>query len=147
VLNSSQIPFSDFLHKLVDVSPENLTGLRLVDLLPIGGSHFILITFSLPDVYLLADINEKVALVPQLAEFGKKFPLKQSTPCEFFRYENWDFASYGLKKPPIPELEMDKPPALPPSADALYKFLGFAKIDKDAPPGYDEFTEYYEKKI
>jgi hypothetical protein len=100
-------------------------------------------------VYLLADLAEKVGLVSQLAEFGHKFPLKQAAPFEFFRYENWDFASYGLKKPPIPEIEMEKPPNLLPSAAAaaLYKFLAFATIDKNAPPGFDAFTEYYEKNM
>jgi hypothetical protein len=131
------------------VSEANISGPRLLELLPVGGSHQILMTFSVPDVYLLSDIAEKVGSVAQLADFGKKFPLKQSAPFEFFRYENWDFASFGVKKPPIPEIELSKPPQVPPSAaaEALYKFLAFADIDPSAPPGYDEFTEYYEKNM
>jgi hypothetical protein len=143
------IPFETFLNRLIDVTEGELSGPRLLDLVPVGGSHFILVTFSLPDVYLLVEICERVGVIPQLADFAKKFPLRQTAPFEFFRYENWDFASYGLKKPPMPEIEMDKPPNLAPSAAAaaLYKFLAFANIDKNAPPGYEEFTEYYEKNM
>jgi hypothetical protein len=42
--------------------------------------------------------------------------------------------------------EVGRPPSIV-AAEALFKFLAFADVDRRPPPGYDEVTEYYDKSM
>jgi hypothetical protein len=144
----SAVPLAPFFDLVIDVSDDVLTGPKMLDLLPLLGLHFILLVFSVPDVLLLADLFGKLNKIPAVTKIAEKFP-KSEAKLDFFRYELWDFAAFGLKKPKIPEYEVDKPPPMAASAaaEALFKFLSFAEIDSRAPAGYDNFTEYYERNM
>jgi hypothetical protein len=78
------LPFAEFFTQLVEVTEGDLTGLKLLDLVPHGACHFINVTFSILDVYLLVELMEENGSVSQLADSAKKLAAKQLASFEFF---------------------------------------------------------------
>ena len=142
------LPLQTFLLQLAKVEENELMGPKMVDLLPLLGIHFIIMLFSLPDIYMLASILQKCN-VESLKKAASALSLTEKVPFKFFRYEEWEFKVFRMKKPPIPEIEVEKPPKIQSAATAemLYKFLGYAQVDKMAPGDYDAFTFYHESNM
>lgn len=144
------LPLINLLNQLVLIEKFDYHGPKLVDLLPLLGIHYILILMNLPDVFLLADCFQRVSNPdPQLVKDASNIPTNETVDFDYFRFDVWDFNTFGFKKPKIPENEIEKPPKNPASltGEALYKFLSHADIDRNAPNGYSEFTTYYETNM
>ena len=142
------LPLQSFLLELTNVEENELMGPKLVDLLPLLGIHFIIMLFSLPDIYLLASILQK-SKVESLRKAASALQTDKPCPFKFFRSEEWEFKVFRMTKPPIPEIEVEKPAKIPSAATAemLYKFLSFSEVDKMAPGDYDSFTFYHEDNM
>ncbi|OHT06663.1 hypothetical protein TRFO_25191 [Tritrichomonas foetus] len=150
--NIAALPLADVLESIVAVDGNdlNIVGPKMVDLLPLLGIHYILLLLSLPDVYLLADVLQKVPNPDQyINKDAVNIPTNESVAFDFFRFDVWDFNAFGFKKPNIPENEIEKPPKNPASlaGEALYKFLSFAEVDTKAPDGYTKFSEFHERNM
>ena len=146
----TSLSLKNFLINLVNVEQCELTGPKLVDLLPLLGIHYILILMSLPDVYMLADAVQRAQNPDQtLSRDASNIPTNESVSFDYFRFDVWDFATYGFKKPKIPENEIEKPPNNLASlaGEALYKFLSYAEVDRKAPSKYSDFTTFHETNM
>lgn len=105
---------------------------------------------SLPDVYMLADAVQRAQNPDQtLSRDASNIPTNESVSFDYFRFDVWDFATYGFKKPKIPENEIEKPPNNLASlaGEALYKFLSYAEVDRKAPSKYSDFTTFHETNM
>ena len=149
--NITKLPLQTFLMSIIsDISNVEFQGPKLTDLLPLLGIHYILLLLSLPDVYLLADAVKNIPNPdPYILKDAQNIPTDEPIAFEFFRFDVWDFNSFGFKKPKIPEIEIEKTPKNPASlaGEALYKFLSYAEVDKKAPNGYSAFSEYHERNM
>ncbi|KAH0784976.1 hypothetical protein GPJ56_010922 [Histomonas meleagridis] len=146
------LPFEPFLNDLISIDDNKeyvLTGPKLNDILPTLKAHFILLLFSLPDIFLLSDVLQLVLTNGTLLNVAKKLQTNQSVSFDFFRYEVWDFDVFRIKKPIIPDEEIEKLPKNKSSivGDAIYKFMEFFDVDETSPNGYEQFFEYHEHNM
>ena len=146
----TSLPLKNFLINLINVDKYQISAPKLVDLLPLLGIHYILVLMSLPDVYILADAVQRAQNPDQtLTRDASNIPTTENVPFDFFRFDVWDFATFGFKKPKIPENEIEKPPNNLASlaGEALYKFLSYAEVDRHAPREYSDFTTFHETNM
>ncbi|OHT00119.1 hypothetical protein TRFO_08114 [Tritrichomonas foetus] len=126
----------------------NVSGPKIVHLLPALELHCLFLLFSVPDIFLLTDIC-KTSIAPQsLQKAAEPIPTNVIVKFDFFRHEIWEFKAYNITKPHIPD---DAPKKLTDpieiTGDALFKFLSFAQIDSGAPNELSQFLEHYEKQM
>lgn len=145
----SKLPYSQFIEKLMELKALKYNGLKQIDSMYALGSHFMLTTFSLPDILLLADTFQIILTKGQLLNISKMIPTDQQINYDFFRYEIWDLSVFGLNKIDIPDDEIEKTQKnqLSLTGEALYKYLVFADVDEDAPNGYQNFVSYHENNM
>lgn len=142
-----------FLISIIDnVSGFEVTGPKIIELLPVLEMHSLIMFFSEPDIFVLADIFEEPTAPQSIHKAAKDIPKPSengiSIPLDFFRQELWDFKAFDIVKPHIPDDSTKKPTdPIEIAGDALFKFLSFARIDSSAPDKLSLFIEYYEKQM
>lgn len=144
------LPFSELLDKFTHVEESAIIGPKINSILPLLGLHYIIMLFSISDIFLLGYILQQSASTasPNLINYAKKMPSDQPANFSFFRYEAWDFNVFGITKPDIPENEVERPQNTTASkaAEAIYRMLSYIPTNKLAPKGTMDFIKFYEKQ-
>lgn len=139
------IPLNEYLQRVVDINEDAIEvgGPQITTLMPLLGSHSVVMLFSMTDICLISILIQEVD-----TNFAKKLALDKPLELTFFRFEAWDLDILGIAKPEIKENVVERAPNtnLGQASAALFKLLTFVQEKAEAPSSLSDFLTFCEQE-
>lgn len=147
----ASLPFSQLLTEIATPTTTDI-GIKFGDILPLLEEKSIDLLFSAPDLYMIALAIRSSKSVPNSLQMASVIASKltaqgRNLPLDYFRFDTLDIRAYVTNTNDSPPIKLQTAPPTPinAAATALFEFLRFAGIDRNAPTEISNFLEYHRR--